>query len=46
MALALHANYARNGDTPGLRQVAAAATPVVQVHLDRARQLASAAGGG
>ena len=40
MALALHGNYARGGDAPALRAVASAATPVVQQHLDRARQLA------
>jgi putative membrane protein len=39
MALALHGNYARNGDTVALRTVASAATPIVQQHLDRARQL-------
>jgi putative membrane protein len=39
MALALHSNYARDGDTPSLRAVATAATPIVQKHLDRARQL-------
>jgi putative membrane protein len=44
MALALHGNYAQNGDAPPLRQVAAAATPIVQTHLDRVRQLASSGG--
>jgi putative membrane protein len=44
MALALHSNYARNGDTPQLRAVAAAATPIVQGHLDRVRQLAGGGG--
>jgi len=43
-ALALHASYAANGDTPQLRTVAAAAVPVVQTHLDRLRQLAAAGG--
>jgi putative membrane protein len=43
-ALALHSNYARNGDTPQLRTVAAAATPIVQGHLDRVRQLAASGG--
>lgn len=38
-ALALHQNYASNGDTPALRRVAATAVPIVQSHLDRARQL-------
>lgn len=41
IALALHSNYAANGDTPELRTVAAAAVPVVQAHLDRVRQLAA-----
>jgi putative membrane protein len=45
MALSLHSSYAQNGDTPQLRQVAAAATPVVQTHLDHVRQLASGGGG-
>ena len=39
MALALHSNYARKGDTAALRVVATAATPIVQRHLDRAREL-------
>ena len=39
MALALHRNYAGHGDTPALRSVAAAATPIVSQHLERARQL-------
>jgi putative membrane protein len=39
MALALHSNYSRNGDTPALRAVASAAVPVVQQHLDQARRL-------
>jgi putative membrane protein len=33
-ALALHENYARRGDVPQLRGVAAAAVPVVRGHLD------------
>jgi len=40
MALSLHSNYARGGDAPALRAVAGAAVPIVQQHLDRARQLA------
>jgi putative membrane protein len=40
MALALHSNYASNGDAPALRAVASAAVPIVQQHLDRVRQLA------
>ncbi|HEX9965354.1 MAG TPA: DUF4142 domain-containing protein [Allosphingosinicella sp.] len=39
MALALHSNYATNGDTPSLRTVAAAAVPIVRQHLERARAL-------
>jgi putative membrane protein len=39
MALALHRNYAANGDTPALRTVAAAAVPIVEGHLTQARQL-------
>lgn len=39
MALALHSNYATNGDTPALRTVAAAATPIVRQHLERARSM-------
>lgn len=39
MALALHSNYASNGDTPSLRAVASAATPVVRQHLDQARRM-------
>jgi putative membrane protein len=33
-ALALHDNYARRGDVPQLRGVAAAAVPIVRGHLD------------
>jgi putative membrane protein len=39
MALALHQNYASNGDTAQLRQVAATAVPVVQGHIDQLRSL-------
>lgn len=39
MALALHSNYARSGDTPALRTVAQGAVPVVQQHLDEARRM-------
>ena len=39
MALALHTNYAANGDTPALRTVAAAAAPIVRQHLDQARAM-------
>lgn len=38
-ALALHSNYAQNGDTPALRTAAAAAVPIVQSHLDQTRRL-------
>ena len=38
MALALHRNYAADGDTPALRTAANSAVPIVQQHLDRARQ--------
>jgi len=37
-ALALHSNYAARGDTPALRAVAAAATPVVRGHLQMAQR--------
>ena len=33
-ALALHSNYAARGDTPALRAVAGAATPIVRGHLE------------
>ena len=39
MALALHQNYARSGDTPALRTAANSAVPIVQQHLTRAREL-------
>ena len=39
-ALTLHRNYARTGDGRALRQTAQGIIPVVQTHLDRARQLA------
>lgn len=39
-ALALHQGYAERGDNPALRQVAAAATPIVQAHLTEARRIA------
>jgi putative membrane protein len=38
-ALALHTNYASGGDVPALRQVAAAAAPIVQQHLVGAQNL-------
>ena len=41
MALALHTTYARDGDTPSLKQVAATAQPIVQQHLERARAMRS-----
>lgn len=39
-ALALHQNYARNGDVPALRNVASTVAPVVETHLREARTLA------
>ncbi len=39
MALNLHQNYARNGDTPALRTVAGNAVPIVTQHIERLRQL-------
>ena len=39
MALALHSNYAQNGDTPALRTVAGAAVPIIRQHLDQARSM-------
>jgi putative membrane protein len=39
-ALALHKNYAANGDTAALRSVANEAVPIVSRHLDRVRMLA------
>lgn len=38
--LALHRNYARNGQGAALRRAAADIVPVVQHHLERARELA------
>ncbi|HZF94534.1 MAG TPA: DUF4142 domain-containing protein [Allosphingosinicella sp.] len=38
-ALALHSNYAARGDTPALRTVANAATPVVRAHLQQSQSL-------
>ena len=38
-SLALHSNYATDGDTPALRQVASAATPIVRMHLEQAQQM-------
>ena len=40
MALALHSNYAQRGDAPPLRSVAAAAAPVVQMHLTEVQRWA------
>jgi putative membrane protein len=39
-ALAMHQNYARNGDVASLREVASGAVPVVEGHLRQARSLA------
>ena len=38
-ALALHQNYANGGDQPALRNVAAAAVPIIQQHLTAAQAL-------
>lgn len=38
-ALALHGNFARNGNSPPLRAVAEAAVPVVQGHLNHLRSM-------
>jgi len=38
-ALALVSGYARNGDNQALRQAASGVAPIVQQHLDQARQL-------
>lgn len=40
-ALALHSGYAQSGDNAQLRQVAQAATPIVQGHLAEAQRLAA-----
>lgn len=40
-ALALHQNYATNGDTPSLRAAAATAVPLVQQHLTEAQGMAA-----
>ena len=42
MALALHSNYARNGDTPSLQAVAGTAVPIVTQHLEEARRMRGA----
>jgi len=39
MALALHRNYAANGDRPPLRNVAATAVPIVTQHLQQAQMM-------
>lgn len=38
-ALALHSNYAENGDTPSLQTAARGAVPIVTQHLAEARRL-------
>jgi putative membrane protein len=45
MALALHSNYAANGDILALRAVASSAVPIIQMHLNTASQLMIANGG-
>jgi putative membrane protein len=42
-ALTLHQNYASGGDVPALRQVAAAAVPIIQQHLTQAQSLSVSA---
>jgi putative membrane protein len=39
MALALHQNYARTGDTAQLRQAASSAVPIIQRHIDELQRL-------
>ncbi len=39
MALALHSNYARDGDAPALRATASAMVPIVEGHLNEARRM-------
>jgi putative membrane protein len=39
MALALHQNYARSGDTAQLRQTASSAVPIIQRHIDELQRL-------
>jgi putative membrane protein len=39
MALALHSNYANNGDRPPLRAVAGQAVPIVTQHLQQAQRM-------
>ncbi|EQB13409.1 DUF4142 domain-containing protein [Sphingobium lactosutens] len=41
-ALALHQGYARNGDTPALKQTAGAVAKVVQEHIDHLASLPTA----
>lgn len=38
-ALGLHQNYAKNGDTPALRQAASGAVPIVQQHIDHLKTM-------
>jgi putative membrane protein len=40
-ALVVEQKYAATGDTPSVRQAAAAAVPVIQAHLTMAQQMAS-----
>ena len=41
MALELHQNFAQSGDNAQLRAAASTAVPIIQMHLDRVRQIAS-----
>ena len=43
-ALTLHRGYADNGDEAGLKGHAGKVVPKIQAHLDKAKQLAQAAG--
>ena len=43
-ALVTQQNYARDGDQPGLRQLATANAPVIQSHLGMAEQMRASAG--
>ncbi|WP_347303212.1 DUF4142 domain-containing protein [Croceibacterium sp. TMG7-5b_MA50] len=39
MALALHQEYAQDGDTPQLQEVARTAVPIIQQHMEQAQAL-------
>ena len=44
-ALTVEQGYAQSGDTPAVRQAAAAAVPVITAHLAMAEQLMATLGG-